>query len=244
MNRRHFIKNTGLITGGVAMTGGMTMAHDFAANEEPWFDKAMRWAQLAFVENDPGNYDPDFWLDYFKRSHIDGVLLSAGGIVAFYPTKIPHHHRSAWMSNSDPLGYLVTECRKMNMSVVLRTDPHATRQDMYDAHPDYISVTADGQKRRHWANPELWVTCAYGPYNLDFMNQVNKEIMQLYKPDGIFSNRWAGHGICYCEHCKTNFKTATGLELPKTPDRLNPAYLKWSDWRTARLKDVWFLWDA
>src|SRR3954468_9807759 len=104
MNRRHFIKNTGLITGGVAMTGGMTMAHDFAANEEPWFDKAMRWAQLAFVENDPGNYDPDFWLDYFKRAHIDGVLLSAGGIVAFYPTKIPYHHRSAWMSNSDPLG--------------------------------------------------------------------------------------------------------------------------------------------
>ena len=24
----------------------------------------MRWAQLAFVEDDPGNYDPQFWLDY------------------------------------------------------------------------------------------------------------------------------------------------------------------------------------
>lgn len=212
--------------------------------EQPWFDKAMRWAQLAFVESDPGNYDPDFWLDYFRRSRVDGVLLSAGGIVAFYPTKIPLHHRSAWMGNTDPLGYLVKECRKMNMSVVLRTDPHATRQEMYDAHPDYISVTADGKKRRHWANPELWVTCAYGPYNLDFMTQVNKEIMQLYKPDGIFSNRWAGHGICYCEHCRQNFKTATGLELPLTADRLDPTYIKWSDWRTARLREVWFLWDA
>jgi hypothetical protein len=244
MHRRHFIKNTSLITGGLALTGGSTIAKGFAADEEPWFDKSMRWAQLAFVENDPGNYDPDFWLDYFRRIHADGVLLSAGGIVAFYPTKIPLHHKSAWMGNTDPLGYLVKECRKMNMSVVLRTDPHATRQDMYDAHPDYISVTADGEKRRHWANPELWVTCAYGPYNFEFMTQVHKEIMQLYMPDGIFSNRWAGHGVCYCEHCKNNFKAASGLDLPKTTDRLNSTYIKWADWRTARLKELWFLWDA
>lgn len=245
MDRRNFIKNTGVIGSAFTISGSSAFANLFTpAEEEPWFDKAMRWAQLAFVENDPGNYNPDFWLDYFKRIHADGVLLSAGGIVAFYPTKIPLHHKSAWMGNTDPLGYLVKECRKMNMSIVLRTDPHATRQDMYDAHPDYISVTADGQKRRHWANPELWVTCAYGPYNFDFMTRVNKEIMELYKPDGIFSNRWAGHGICYCEHCKKNFKDATGLELPPKADKLNPTYIKWTDWRTSRLRELWFLWDA
>ena len=244
MDRRDFLKNSGLITGGLAFAGGATFAHGFTPPDEPWFDKSMRWAQLAFVENDPGNYDPDFWLDYFRRIHADGVLLSAGGIVAFYPTEIPLHHRSGWMGNSDPLGYLVKECRKMNMSVVLRTDPHATRQNMYDAHPDYIAVTADGNKRRHWANPELWVTCALGPYNFDFMTKVKREIMERYKPDGIFSNRWAGHGVCYCEHCKKNFKAATGLDLPKTSERLDPTYQKWTEWQTDRLKELWFLWDA
>ena len=244
MHRRNFIKNSTVLGGAFTIAGSSAVANILAPVDTGWFDKAMRWAQLAFVENDPGTYDPDFWLDYFKRIHADGVLLSAGGIVAFYPTKIPLHHKSPWMKNTDPLGYLVKECRNMNMSVVLRTDPHATRQNMYDAHPDYISVTADGEKRRHWANPELWVTCAYGPYNFDFMTQVHKEIMTLYQPDGIFSNRWAGHGICYCEHCTKNFKAASGLELPKTADRLNPTYIKWSDWRTARLKELWFLWDA
>ncbi|MBD0352911.1 MAG: hypothetical protein ICV65_17355, partial [Flavisolibacter sp.] len=121
MDRRNFIKNTGLVTGGLVITGRSTFAQGFAGTEEPWFDKAMRWAQLAFVENDPGNYDPEFWLNYFRKIHADGVLLSAGGIVAFYPTNIPLHHRSAWMGNTDPLGYLVKECRKMNMSVILRT---------------------------------------------------------------------------------------------------------------------------
>ncbi|WP_431215836.1 alpha-amylase family protein [Puia sp. P3] len=204
----------------------------------------MRWAQLAFVENDPKHFDPDFWLDYFRRIHADGALLSAGGVVAFYPTNVPHHHRSDWLGNSDPVGEMIKGCRKMNMSVVLRTDPHATRQDMFDAHPDYISVTADGKPRRHWANPDLWVTCAYGPYNLVFMTDVHREIMQRYQPDGIFSNRWAGHGICYCRHCTENFKKATGLDLPRSERRLDPAYQKWEAWRKDRLRDVWFTWDG
>ena len=54
----------------------------------------MRWAQLTLVENDPCQYDLQFWLDYFKRVHADAACLSAGGVVAYYPTKIPLHHRS------------------------------------------------------------------------------------------------------------------------------------------------------
>jgi hypothetical protein len=255
MNRRHFIRNGTVIGSSAALAGPAALAGSFILSpaapaailspaEEPWFDKSMRWAQLAFVENDPGRCDPGFWLNYFKRVHADGALLSAGGVAAFYPTDIPLHHRSNWLGKSDLLGEMVEGCRKMNMSVVLRTDPHATRQDMCDAHPDYISVTADGQKRRHWANPELWVTCAYGPYNFQFMTQVHIEIMERYRPDGIFSNRWSGHGICYCEHCTKNFRAATGLELPRTAERLDPGYRKWEDWRTTRLKELWFLWDG
>ena len=264
MQRRKFIRNISMAGGAIVMsgnTGFAAISSDgdliapigalvtsgdavIAPLQEPWFDRSMRWAQLAFVENDPKTYDPQFWLDYFRKIHADGVLLSAGGIVAFYPTEIPLHHRSDWLGNSDTLGYLVSECRKMNMTVILRTDPHAVRQDVYETHPDYIAVTADGQKRPHWARPDLWVTCALGPYNFEFMTRVHREIMQRYEPEGIFSNRWAGHGVCYCEHCKRNFKTATGLDLPTDTNRLNPVYLKWDEWQTDRLKELWFHWDA
>ncbi len=250
MHRRNFIKNISMAGGAIALSGtsGLSVvtasARPFSPSEEPWFNRSMRWAQLAFVENDPVKYDPEFWLDYFRKIHADGVLLSAGGIVANYPTDIPLHHRSDWLGNSDPLGYLVSECRKMNMTIILRTDPHAVRQDVLDAHPDYIAVTIDGQKRRHWANPDLWVTCALGPYNFEFMTKVNEEIMLRYQPEGIFSNRWSGHGVCYCEHCKNNFKAATGLDLPTVTNRLDPVYQKWNEWQTERLKELWFLWDA
>jgi hypothetical protein len=131
----------------------------------------------------------------------------------------------------------------MEMAIIARTDPHATWQNVYDSHPDWIAVTSNGEKRRHWANPELWVTCALGPYNFEFMTQVHKEIMERYQPDGIFSNRWAGHGICYCEHCVNNFRKYSGLELPKSNDRFDPVYRKYSEWSTNRLKELWLMWD-
>jgi hypothetical protein len=252
MDRRKFILNTTAMGSTLALGNFSALADPghsdpeilFSADGHTRFNNAMRWAQLAFVERDPATYDSAFWLNYFKKIHAQGALLSAGGIVAFYPTAIPLHHRSDWLEDRDVLGELVTGCRKMNMSVILRTDPHAARKEMVDAHPDYIHVTAEGEKRKHWANPDLWVTCALGPYNFDFMTEVVREITTRYKPDGIFSNRWSGHGICYCQHCVSNFKKYSGLDLPRTAERLDPVYQKWNEWRTNRLKELWFLWDA
>jgi hypothetical protein len=92
-----------------------------------WFDRPMRWVQLTLVENDPGRFDPQFWLDYFRRLHADAATLSAGGIVAYYPTEVPLHHRSTSLGAGDPFGELVAGCRAMKMNVLARVDPHAVR---------------------------------------------------------------------------------------------------------------------
>ena len=243
MDRRDFIKTTSVIAGAYAIAEPTMFSSLGMAGDDTWFNRPMRWAQLTLVENDPGSFDPDFWLSYFKKIHADGTTLSAGGVVAYYPTDVPLQHRSNWLGNSDPFGYLVKGSRKMDMAVIARTDPHATWQNVYDSHPDWIAVTANGEKRRHWANPELWVTCALGPYNFEFMTQVHKEIMERYQPDGIFSNRWAGSGTCYCEHCLSDFRKYSGMELPRNSNRSDPAYIKYQEWSTNRLKELWLLWD-
>jgi hypothetical protein len=204
----------------------------------------MRWAQLTLVEDDPGQYDPGFWLDYFRRTHSDAACLSAGGCVAYYPTSVPLHYRSQWLGASDPFGELLAGCRKLGMVVIARTDPHAAHQDVSDAHPDWIAVDAAGQPRRHWAMPELWVTCALGPYNFEFMTEVHREITSRYRIDGIFSNRWEGSGMCYCEHCRSNFHAATGLELPRTADPQTPSRRAYIEWRQQRLFTLWRMWNA
>ena len=226
------------------MTSSLNRDDDRPSDPEPWFDRPMRWGQLTLAENDPGQFDPRFWLDFFRRTHCDGVCLSAGGIVAYYPTQIPLHHRSAWMGDTDPFGDLVAGCRALGMTVIARTDPHAVRDEVREAHPDWIAVDADGKPRRHWANPELWVTCALGPYNFEFMTSVHREVMSSYDLNGIFSNRWAGHDICHCEHCEDGFAGSTGLPLPRAEHPSDPSYRKYVEWRTARLLALWDLWDG
>jgi hypothetical protein len=208
-----------------------------------WYDRPMRWAQLAFVEDDPGNYDLGFWLDYFQKIHADAACLSAGGSVAFYPTEIPLHYRSKWLGNMDAFGDILHGCRKLGMNVVARTDAHAAHQDVYDAHPDWIAVDEKGNKRRHPSDPDFWITCALGPYNFDFMTRVHEEIMTKYTPDGIFTNRWAGSGMCYCEHCRQNFLAFSGLNLPRTRDPQDPARRQYLVWHQQRLFELWRLWN-
>jgi hypothetical protein len=89
------------------------LAAELAAAPAPsWVDRPMRWAQLAFVESD------------------------SGGCVAFYPTKIPFHYRSAWLKDMDAFGEMAAGCRKLGMVVVARTDPHSIRDAAAAAHPE------------------------------------------------------------------------------------------------------------
>ena len=219
------------------------MTPDNARTQAAWFDRPMRWAQLTLVENDPGRYDPAFWLDYFRRTHVDGACLSAGGCVAYYPTEVPFHYRSRWLGDSDPFGELVAGCRKMGMAVVARTDAHACHDDAADAHPEWLAIDADGKPRRHWSHPDYWVTCAFGPYNFEFMTAVTREIVARYGVDGVFCNRWSGSGLCYCEHCRTNFRAYCGYELPRVRDPREDPWRKYLLWQQQRLFELWRLWD-
>ena len=50
--------------------------------------------------------------------------------------------------------------------------------------------------------------------------------------------------MCYCEHCRTNFRAATGHELPRTDDPQDPARRAYIVWHQQRLFELWRLWDA
>jgi len=205
-------------------------------------DRAMRWIQLALVEKDPATFDPDWWLDLFKRVHADGACISAGGMCAFYPTDVPFHHRSEFLGDKDTFGYLVNGCRKLNMTVVARVDPHCIRDDAAKAHPEWVAVNANGQKARHMVTQDRWLSCALGPCNFEFMPQVLTEIVSRYGVDAIFANRWAGHITCYCDSCLKEFKKASGLDAPRSSQERG--WAEFQSWRANRLFDVWDVWDA
>jgi hypothetical protein len=250
--RRTFIKQTALAAAcavgfegqhSVLAATSQDVTSNAGSGAPGWYGRPMRWTQLSFVEDDPGNYDQQFWLDYFKKIHADATILNAGGCVAFYPTQVPLHYRSKWLGNMDTFGDLTAGCRKLGMNVVARTDAHACHADVLQAHPDWLMVDANGKKRREASDPDFWLTCALGPYNFEFMTTVHQEIMTKYMSDGIFTNRWSGNGMCYCEHCQSNFHTFSGLDLPRTDDPQDPARRDYIVWRQKRLFELWHLWN-
>ena len=208
-----------------------------------WYKSATRWTQLTLAEDDPVKYDPAQWIDVFKRTQSNATCLSAGGYIAYYPSKVPLHYVSKFIGDSDPFGTLVDGARKLGMHVMARVDPHAIHQDAADAHPEWIAVDKEGNKRRHWAFPDVWVTCAYSDYNAKFMPEILKEITANYDIDAIFANRWQGHGVCYCESCKTNFRAASGFELPMNSDPEDVVWLAWTAWRRGVLSNLVVEWD-
>ncbi len=209
-----------------------------------WYKSATRWTQLTLAEDDPVKYDPAFWVDVFKRTQSNATCLSAGGYVAYYPSKVPLHYVSKFIGDSDPFGDLVAGARQLGMHVMARVDPHAIHQEAADAHPEWIAVDKDGNRRRHWAFPEVWITCAYSDYNFKFMPEVLRELTANYDIDAIFANRWQGHGVCYCDACTSNFRAASGHDLPRDESLENPAWMAWTAWRRNVLSRLVVEWDA
>lgn len=209
-----------------------------------WYETATRWTQLTLVEDDPQTYDLEFWLRIFDETESNATCLSAGGYVAYYPSKIPLQHVSTCIGDRDPFGELVAGARARNMHVVARVDPHAVHADVAAAHPEWISVTAEGELRKHWSFPDAYITCAWGDYNRGFMSEVIREVAHDYDIDAVFANRWAGHGVCYCAHCVTDFRARTGHELPRERDPHDPVWQAWLGWSRRVLTDLIGHWNG
>jgi hypothetical protein len=212
------------------------------ATRSGWEREPMRWSQVAFTDDDPQHFDPQFWFDHWKRARVDGTCLSAGGVTAYYPTKVPFHTRSPYMGNTDPLGDMINGARKLNMKVLARVDPHALSAECFTAHPDWVARAADGSPRRHPTAPDLYLSCGNGPVIFDWVPRIIAEIMVGYQPDAIFGNRWAGSaGVCYCQHCKEKFRAASGFDVPAASESptssARKAYLVWDEeMRFAQIK--------
>jgi hypothetical protein len=210
-----------------------------------WHRTATRWTQLTLTESDPGRFDPAFWVDIMRRTRSNATCISAGGYMAFYPTRIPFHYRSRHLGDGDPFGELVEGARSLGMHVMARVDPHAVHADALAAHPEWVDRTPDGEPREHWAFPGTYVTCPFGPYNREFVTEVARELVREYDIDAVFANRWQGHGVSRSEHARRAFFDATGHELPVEPyDPDDPAWKAYVPWRRQQLSELVALWNT
>jgi len=217
------------------------------AEDKPWYERMRRCGQINFNEKDPLTLDVEAWADYWVSLKVDAVLLNGGGILAFYPTKIPFHHRSEYLGKRDLFGEMAAAVKKRGMRVVARMDCNLAYEEALQAHPEWFERNRDGSPRRH--NESLWLfrTCMFSTYFTGQMPAIYREINQAYPVDGFFTNGWPSTGalgVCYCESCRKLHQNEVGGTPPEQTDAKNPLYRKYYDVYMKRVVDVWKLWDS
>src|SRR4029453_6894046 len=99
--RREFLKHSIVATATFASVDVLTAAaadQNSSPNKTsslPWSRRPSRWGKTNTTEIAPSRYDIAWWRQHWKRTNVQGVIINAGGIVAYYPSQYPLHYRPA-----------------------------------------------------------------------------------------------------------------------------------------------------
>jgi hypothetical protein len=238
------LKQTAAALAGLSLAPGwaeQASAKEAAAGAVPWYRRTLRWGQTNITEIDPAAYDLPWWRQHWKRTRVQGVILNAGGIVAYYPSKYPLHYRPPLLGDRDLYGELARAAHDDGLMVLARMDSNRTHEAFYKAHPDWFARDASGNPSRAG---ELYVTCVNSPYYEEYITGILREIIERTRPEGITDNSWSGLGrenICHCENCVRKFKERTGKAIPAAKNWDDPGYREWIRWNYARRLEIWDL---
>ena len=237
-SRREFIATTLVIPVSILAKAGR---QQHVPAETPWYRRTYRWGQTNITEEDPARYDTEWWREHWRQTRVQGVIVNAGGIVAYYPAADPLQHRAETLGQRDLLGEIVTAAHKDGLVVMARMDSNRAHEPMFRAHPDWFAMNSH---RVPYRAAELYVTCIHSRYYDEYIPAVLREIIQRVHPEGFTDNSWSGldrDSICYCENCARTFRDRCSAQLPRAKDWDDPDYRKWIDWNYARRLELWDL---
>jgi len=205
----------------------------------PWYRRTLRWGQTNITEKDPACYDIGWWRQYWRRTQVQGVIINAGGVIAYYPSRFPLHQRSRFLGERDLFGELAQAAHEDGLVVLARMDSSRASEAFYHAHPDWFAVDAVGQPYRLSG---FYITCVNSPYYSEYIPDLLREIIGRAKPEGITDNSWSGLGrdsICYCDNCAKKFRAVASAVLPRKADWDDPLYRKWIEWSYQCRLEIW-----
>lgn len=136
-----------LLTSGSIISGAVFGAQLGRAAGRPWYEEVSREGHANFTERDPLITDIEEWLDFWMSLKINALTLSGGGMMAFYPTRIPFHRKSRFLGDRDFFGDYLRAAKKRGFRVIARVTPTNTYGDAVKAHPEWFRRNSSGKAR-------------------------------------------------------------------------------------------------
>lgn len=175
------------------------------------------------------------------RAHEHGVTISEMGFVdpfyAYYDSKLLERR-----SPHVPLARLpqdIAEYKRLGVRI-LGVYPPCLQGEVYEKHPDWRRIptntteipTIDLKQFPHGG-----MLCLLGPYG-DFFIDVLAEIVTTFPDVDAFSFDGLHYGgVCYCQHCRENYRHDAKAEIPNT-DLNDPAFRRYQHWADRRMEDL------
>jgi hypothetical protein len=199
----------------------------------PWWDtRTWRLIQTNLREIDMLDIRAGQVVADLQAFKANVLMINAAGIIASYPTRLPFHFQSPYLKG-DSLEDILAACHQAGIQVFARTDFSKIRRPIYEAHPEWATVTASSKVIDYNGDVQA---CINGDYQQKYMLLILEELLTTHDFDGIFFNMggfqvsdYSGnyHGICHCHNCQRLFLEMYGLPLPEHEDRADPCYRKY-----------------
>jgi hypothetical protein len=230
----------GLTLTGLSLAGGTLgqAAAQAASRDSGGFDLKRWWTQdYRIVQTNLREIDiredPRTIARAVKDFGGNVIVSNIGGIVAFYPARLPLHNRNPYMGRQDFVRAMIDAAHAENIAYIGRFDLSKAMKPAYDAHPDWFMLNRDGTPR---AFEGTYQACPNGGWAQDYGLQILTEGLTRYRPDGIFFNMTGyprtdyaniDHGICVCNNCRRVFREMYGKDLPAREGFADP---NWRDY--------------
>ncbi len=197
-----------------------------AESARDFWRKPWRIVQPNLRKIDAIGLDAGSLMDQTVEYGANVTQISAAGIVAWYPTKLPYQRVNEYLKG-DFIGEVIEEAHKRDIKVLLRVDVTKQYDDQYEKHPDWFIHDAEGRPVRNW---EMLATCLHGPYVQECNFEILEELLDRYDLDGFNYNGYR-YKDCYCDRCRAAFKEATGHDLPTKENWNDPVWRTYVDFR-------------
>jgi hypothetical protein len=167
----------------------------------------------------------------------DVVVFNAGGIYAWYPTKIPFHNINPFMNGRDVLREALESAHKEGLKFIARISIGIAEEWIYHWRPEWFVKDEEGKpilvgepRPGNWGL--LYQTCPNSPYQREEVAfKIYEELIDNYDIDGFFITFLGFPRACYCGYCREKYLKEMKKPLPINLARGSLEWQEYVQWQ-------------
>jgi len=202
----------------------------------PWYkDKLLRIYHPNMKNWEVTGFDVARFVENCVAVNAEAIVVNAGGIYSFYPSKIEHHKPNPFIGRRDLFGEICEEAKKRNLKIIARFDFAGASTELSELHPGWFHLNNDGSYKSHRGSDSRFSTTPTGGYqNEDFAQKVLHELIENYEISGIHLNASGFDGISFDKVSMDKYGSLLQGEISANPEMAR----EFNSWRQKVVEEM------